>query len=204
MEPLLHGALLALGLILPLGAQNLFVFNQGAVQPRFLLALPAVATASLCDTLLIAAAVTGVSAVVFQVPAVKTGFMIVGVLFLLYMGAVIWRCRPQADQSGEAACLSPVRQALFAASVSLLNPHAIADTIGVIGTSALGYPAGPERTLFALACAVVSWVWFLFLAVMGRLTGRLGDPARILAVVNKVSALLLWGTAVYLARDALS
>ena len=27
---LIHGLLLALGLILPLGAQNVFVFNQGA------------------------------------------------------------------------------------------------------------------------------------------------------------------------------
>ncbi|EOB7095948.1 hypothetical protein NYT36_02995 [Staphylococcus aureus] len=32
IQPVLHGILLALGLILPLGAQNVFVFNQGANQ----------------------------------------------------------------------------------------------------------------------------------------------------------------------------
>ena len=47
---LLHGFILALGLILPLGVQNVFVFNQGAVQSRFVKALPAIITASLCDT----------------------------------------------------------------------------------------------------------------------------------------------------------
>lgn len=35
LAALLHGIALAFGLILPLGAQNVFVFNQGASQPQF-------------------------------------------------------------------------------------------------------------------------------------------------------------------------
>lgn len=34
LQPLIHGLLLALGLILPLGAQNVVVFNQGANQKK--------------------------------------------------------------------------------------------------------------------------------------------------------------------------
>lgn len=34
LQPIIHGFLLALGLILPLGAQNVFVFNQGANQKK--------------------------------------------------------------------------------------------------------------------------------------------------------------------------
>ncbi len=49
IQPVLHGILLALGLILPLGAQNVFVFNQGANQ-KMINALPVVITAGLCDT----------------------------------------------------------------------------------------------------------------------------------------------------------
>ncbi|RZH87840.1 amino acid transporter, partial [Staphylococcus aureus] len=45
MQPVLHGILLALGLILPLGAQNVFVFNQGANQKKMINALPVVITA---------------------------------------------------------------------------------------------------------------------------------------------------------------
>jgi len=40
MPAILHGIFLAFGLIVPLGVQNLFVFNQGAVQPNLIKALP--------------------------------------------------------------------------------------------------------------------------------------------------------------------
>ncbi len=55
---------LAFGLILPLGSQNVFVFTQGAIQPRLLNALPVAIVASLSDTLLILLAIFGVSVVV--------------------------------------------------------------------------------------------------------------------------------------------
>ena len=48
LQPLIHGLLL--GLILPLGAQNVFVFNQGANQKKISKALPVIITAGLCDT----------------------------------------------------------------------------------------------------------------------------------------------------------
>ena len=50
LQAILHGVLLAIGLILPLGAQNIFVFNQGANQTKFRRALPAIITAGLCDS----------------------------------------------------------------------------------------------------------------------------------------------------------
>ncbi len=59
LEAVIHAVLLALGLILPLGVQNVFVFNQGASQSRFRNALPAVITAGVCDTVLIGLAVGG-------------------------------------------------------------------------------------------------------------------------------------------------
>ena len=61
-EAIIHGIILAFGLIIPLGVQNVFVFNQGASQPNIWRA-PVVLTASICDTLLILIAVQGVSLV---------------------------------------------------------------------------------------------------------------------------------------------
>lgn len=40
MEAIVHGIILAFGLILPLGVQNVFVFSQGATQPKLIRALP--------------------------------------------------------------------------------------------------------------------------------------------------------------------
>ncbi len=57
---ILNGLFLAFPLIIPLGVQNIFIFNQGAVQISFIKALPSVITAAICDTILIGLAVLGV------------------------------------------------------------------------------------------------------------------------------------------------
>lgn len=191
-----HGFILAFGLILPLGVQNVFVFNQGAVQPKYVKVLPVIITASLCDTLLISLAVLGVSVVVLTYYLLKTILLLIGICFLLYMGIVTWKSEPALHQD-KAVSFSPKKQVMFAMSVSLLNPHAILDTIGVIGTNSLQY-AGYEKAAFAVACILVSWIWFASLALVGRLSGEMDQSGRLLLLLNKVSALVMWGTAVYI------
>jgi len=192
----IHGFILAIGLILPLGVQNVFVFNQGAMQKRWLFVLPVVLTASICDTLLISLAVFGVSAVVLGVTWIKTTLLLLGIIFLLYMGYSTWRSKPQAEVN-EAKSFSPRKQITFAASVSLLNPHAIMDTIGVIGTSSLSY-TGSAKIIFMVVCILVSWMWFFGLSLTGRLIGKLDQTGRFILYLNKISALIMWGTALYL------
>ncbi|WNC14087.1 LysE/ArgO family amino acid transporter [Brevibacillus brevis] len=198
LEAMLHGFILSFGLILPLGAQNVFVFNQGAVQPTLWRAFPVVVTAALCDAILILLAVLGVSLVVLTVAWLKTVLYAVGVCFLLYMGYLTWRSRPASDTS-EAERFSAKRQVMFAASVSLLNPHAILDTIGVIGTSSLSY-SGAEKWGFTLACIVVSCIWFFGLCMAGRLAGRLDPSGKLLRGLNMASAVIMWLVAVYMAK----
>lgn len=198
LEAMLHGFILSFGLILPLGAQNVFVFNQGAVQPTLWRAFPVVVTAALCDAILILLAVLGVSLVVLTVAWLKTVLYAVGVCFLLYMGYLTWRSRPASDPS-EAERFSAKRQVMFAASVSLLNPHAILDTIGVIGTSSLSY-SGAEKWGFTLACIVVSCIWFFGLCMAGRLAGRLDPSGKLLRGLNMASAVIMWLVAVYMAK----
>lgn len=71
IQSILHGFLLAFGLILPLGAQNVFVFNQGANYKSFKKIIPVIVTAGLCDTLLILLAVFGISLLLNQYPALQ-------------------------------------------------------------------------------------------------------------------------------------
>ncbi|MBA4492732.1 LysE/ArgO family amino acid transporter [Paenactinomyces guangxiensis] len=195
LEALIHGIVLAFGLIIPLGVQNVFVFNQGATQPSLWWALPAVIMASVCDTLLILLAVLGVSVIVFTFAWIKMILFTIGFFFLLYMGWVIWKSEP-SSQNGSGQ-LSAKQQIAFAASVSLLNPHAILDTIGVIGTSSLHY-TDEAKWIFTFACIIVSWLWFLGLAIAGRVVGHMDPEGRWLRRINKLSALIIWGVAVYL------
>jgi L-lysine exporter family protein LysE/ArgO len=197
-QTILHAVVLGFGLILPVGVQNVFVFNQGASQRSYLGALPVILTASLCDTLLILAAVFGVSLIVLTFSWLQAALYGIGCLFLLYMGWMLWRSKPStAPSTQEGEVRQPKKQILFAASVSLLNPHAILDTIGVIGTNSLNY-AGGEKWVFMISIVCVSWLWFFGLAFAGRLVGKHDTSGRFIARLNKVSACMIWGVAVYM------
>ena len=195
----IHGFILALGLILPLGVQNVFVFNQGARNARWVRVLPVILTASICDTLLISLAVFGVSAIVLGIYWIKTFLLLAGFVFLVYMGYMTWKSNPHTETNGNDT-FSPRKQIAFAMSVSLLNPHAIMDTIGVIGTSSLSYN-GSEKWVFAAACILVSWLWFFGLSLAGRIIGKLDTTGRSIVLLNKLSGLIMWGTALYLIKS---
>ncbi|MBP2629832.1 MAG: Lysine exporter protein [Firmicutes bacterium] len=139
MIAFLHGLCLAIGLILPLGIQNLFIFQQGVLQPRFYSVLPAVITASLCDTVLILCAVSGVSLLLFKFMMMKVIMIGGGVIILFYMGYLTWHSSVDSSSLNAMKALSRKKQIMFAMSVSFLNPSAVLDIIGVIGTSSAQY-----------------------------------------------------------------
>nr|WP_106779382.1 LysE family transporter [Lysinibacillus timonensis] len=195
MEPILHGIILAFGLILPLGVQNVFVFSQGVTQPNLIKAFPAAITASICDTILISLAVLGLSIIVLQIEWIRWVLLIGGILFLVYMGKVIWNSGTAELEEKEALPIK--KQILFALSVSFLNPHALLDTVGVIGTSAIKY-TGQDQLLFMIACIVVSWLWFFGLVIAGAFLKKMKVSSKIFTMFNKLSALFIWGTAIYL------
>ena len=195
----LHGWFLCLGLILPLGVQNVFVFNQGVQHRRWLAAMPTVITAGVCDSFLILLAIGGVSVLVLKTPIIRYALSAVGIGFLLYMGWATWRSRPD-PAAGDGGNWSVRRQILFAASVSLLNPHAIIDTVGVVGPSSLVYRP-PALFGYTAGCLLNSWLWFTGLMTAGRLIGVLPRAAVILRWFNRVSAVIMWVCAMLLARS---
>ncbi|MED1089437.1 LysE/ArgO family amino acid transporter [Bacillus paramycoides] len=200
-EAIIHGIILAFGLIIPLGVQNVFVFNQGASQPNIWRAAPVVLTASICDTLLILIAVQGVSLVLLTFSWLTTTLYMIGFFFLMYMGWVIWKSNPSNDVQQEKS-MPLKKQVIFAASVSLLNPHAILDTIGVIGTNSIQY-IGNEKWAFTFATIIVSWIWFISLAMAGKFLKRLDSTGKTITVLNKFSGLIIWGVALYMLKQVL-
>lgn len=136
------------------------------MQPKFIKALPVVFAACICDTILISLAVLGISVIVLGVYWIKMVLIVSGSMFLTIMGFVIWKSKPDQSRS-QKQTLSPKKQIAFAVSVSFLNPHAIMDTIGVIGTSSVSY-TGTEKLAFTIACIAVSWIW----CVYGKSSGK--------------------------------
>ena len=109
---------------------------------------------------------------------------------------VNWRAAAGPTQTNPVAAQTVRQQVAFTMAVSLLNPHAILDTIGVIGTSALAYH-GDEKIVFALGCILNSCLWFSGLALAGRLFGNVRNAQRWL---SRASALIMWISAVLMAR----
>lgn len=131
IEAIIHGFILALGLILPLGAQNIFIFNQGANYNGLKSVAPVIIAAGCCDTFLILLAVLGVSLIFYSLPMLQVIIYVIGLVFLLYMAWTLWN--EQVGKVSQQSALSVKKQITFAMSVSLLNPHAVMDTVGVIG-----------------------------------------------------------------------
>lgn len=185
----LHGFILSAGLILPPGAQNVFLINQGANHKKFIHALPAVLAAGFSDTLLIVLSVAGVSLIILSVPALQLGMYIIGFIFLCYMALSLWFTK---DQSAHAPVkLSPYKQIAYALSVSLLNPHAILDTAGIIGTNSTAY-SGSSLIVFTISCVAVSWLAFIILVLLGRALGNIDTDGKITLLINKISAVVIF------------
>ncbi|MGK9043872.1 LysE/ArgO family amino acid transporter [Mammaliicoccus vitulinus] len=188
MGAFLHGFLLALGLILPLGAQNVFIFNQGANHKSLRKTVPVIITAGLCDTLLIVLAILGVSLVLLSLPILQLIVYIIGFVFLIYMAISLWNEKPQNLEYQSP--MSAKKQIGFAMSVSLLNPHAIMDTIGVIGTSASIYD-GMDKWIFSISTIAVSWLWFILLAFLGKMIGSVDKTGKWIVYLNKLSSVII-------------
>lgn len=185
----LHGFILSAGLILPPGAQNVFLINQGANHKKFIHALPAVITAGLSDTLLIILSVAGVSLIILSIPTLQLAMYIIGFLFLSYMAISLWFTKPETAEA--PVKLTPYKQVAYALSVSLLNPHAILDTAGIIGTNSTAY-TGSALVLFTFSCIAVSWIAFIILVLLGRLIENFDSNGKITGYINKISAVVIF------------
>ncbi len=73
------------------------------------------------------------------------------------------------------------------------------DTFAVIGGSALAYTTWAQKIAFAMACVAVSWIWFFALSIAGHLMGRIVLAKSSLAVLNRISAVMMWASSIYLA-----
>lgn len=189
-----HGAVLALGLIIPIGPQNLYVFAGGA-RNRTGFAFLVAAAAATSDMLLIATGVLVGAVPALQHSALKWSLICGGVSFMIVAGWRSWKTPSQCVAEDDPMDSRRRYQVLGAFCASLINPHAIMDTVAVIGTASLNY-GDSERIVFMSACMSVSWIWFIGLARFGQKFGNLPGVAR---HVGKLGAIAMWISAVLVA-----
>lgn len=201
MSLFFEGFFLQAGLILGLGAQNLFVLDMGMRRQHHLL----IATVcALCDVILIALGVIGAATIFLAFPLLKTIFTFLGVGFLAFYAllklkeAFFFKADKFHHQN---KVYGPKKAVLAALGFSLLNPHVYLDTVVLIGGYATKHPAIYDRAAFGAGAGAFSTLWFYGLALLSALMAPLMKSPRAMRVISFVAAVVLSILAVKLGRE---
>lgn len=193
----LKGLTVGFSLIVAIGAQNAFVLRQGlARQQPFWIAL----TSALGDAFLITLGTLGVGALIASVPLLRGLALWGGALFLLWFGLKSFHSAFQPEnlmpiQQGQS--LTVKAAILTSLGFSLLNPHAILDTVVLLG-SISGQYERQGRWSFAAGSITASFVWFFVLAYCSAALAPLFQKPVVWKVLDVVIALVMFWVAAML------
>ncbi|NIY94149.1 LysE/ArgO family amino acid transporter [Vibrio diazotrophicus] len=162
---LLQGFSLGATMIIPIGAQNAYVLNQGIKRNHHL------TTATICsvmDVFFISLGIFGGGAVLSQNKTLLTIVTLGGIAFLTFYGWLSFRAALQSsdEQESQPQKLARGRRAVIlgALAVTVLNPHLYLDTVVILGSIG-GQFEGSDRLSFALGTMTASFVWFYGLSI---------------------------------------
>lgn len=195
----LNGLLVAFGLIMAIGTQNAYVLAQSLRREHH---LSVAVLCILCDVVLVAAGVFGLTNVLAHNPTLLAVARWGGVVFLLWYGGKALRraLSSQSLQEGDANGQRSRRAVLLTAlAVTLLNPHVYLDTVLLIGS--LGAQQ-TEPSAYVAGAASASLLWFSTLAIGAAwLAPWLARPAT-WRLLDLMVAVMMFSVAVQLMRSA--
>jgi L-lysine exporter family protein LysE/ArgO len=160
------GFALSAGLIVAIGAQNMFVLRQGLKREHV---LPIVLFCALADAALIIAGVNGLGAVLALVPGLSLALSLGGAAFLAWygVGALRRAANPEALALADQPSITLGAALAGTAAFTFLNPHVYIDTVMLMGAVGASLPVA-ERPLFMAGAALASVSWFSALGFGAR------------------------------------
>ncbi|BCA97064.1 amino acid transporter LysE [Legionella antarctica] len=172
-----------------LGPQNIFIIKQGARRNHAALSA---AICFICDIILVGASVAGLHQLLLKHPALKIWMVLLGSAFLLYYAIKTLRSAFSGEQPEAAPSHQPhnrIQVILFALGFSLLNPHAIIDTLVIIGSGSSQFP--DHQLVFLLGVITSSLLWFSSLFFTTRYFANILTKAKIWQSIELFSGLLM-------------
>jgi L-lysine exporter family protein LysE/ArgO len=158
-----EGFVIALSLIVAIGAQNAYVLRQGLKREHVLVV---VLVSTFGDCVLTAIGVNGLGGFLATSPTLTRVGTFGGGLFLVYFAVKSFRSalEPNQLEINAAKPTPPSKRevALAALGFSFLNPHAILDTVVLLGTYGARFEFA-KRQNFLLGAILGSTVWFFAL-----------------------------------------
>ena len=191
------GLLTGLGLIVAIGAQNVFVLRQGLRGEHVFAVCLLCAVA---DSVLILVGVIGFERIASAMPGIDPILRYGGAAFLFFYGA---RSLYSAFRSTEALTASgaertaPLAETLLAClALTLLNPHVYLDTVVLLGAVSTRFPGAEAQ--FAAGAITGSFSFFFALGYgAARLRPFFARPAACRALEGAIAA-IMWTIALSL------
>ena len=172
----LQGLLLGFSLIIAIGAQNLFVFNQGLIGKYVMFVC---LFCSLSDALLILIGYSGLYLIIENNVILQNFIILIGFLWLLGYGVLKIREGMSFDQESNLDIQishtnnrNLYKTILAISGITWLNPHVYLDTVFLIG-SISNSVLSEKQFSFLLGTISSSFLFFFFLGYMGFKIGPL-------------------------------
>jgi L-lysine exporter family protein LysE/ArgO len=190
--PFWAGLMTSAGLIMAIGPQNAFVLKQGLLKNQLLV------TALLCsfaDTILIFVGVVGVGGILAANALLMTLAKWGGAAFLFYYGyncfqAALKRNVLKAEAGNDLPGLQ--KTILMCLALSFLNPHAILDTVVLLGSISSQYQER-DRFYFTLGAISMSFIWFFVVCYGARYLAPIFKKPKSWQILDIVIGIMMWG-----------
>ncbi|MDD7805453.1 MAG: LysE/ArgO family amino acid transporter [Endozoicomonas sp. (ex Botrylloides leachii)] len=188
-------------MIVPIGAQNAYLINQGIRRNFHILAA---ITCTICDVSLIAFGIFGAGELISKNATFLQIITVVGIVFLSWYGFTSF-CRgfqignKETMAFGKTKLLTKNKRdvLLGALAVTLLNPHAYLDTVVILG--GIGNQMHQElRLAFALGTFSASIIWFFMLTTTAAKFAPWLSKPPVQRTIDILVAVVMWAIAVSL------
>ncbi|HHX8486328.1 TPA: LysE/ArgO family amino acid transporter [Vibrio diabolicus] len=198
---LLQGFGLGASMIIPIGAQNAYVLNQGIKRNHHL------TTATICsilDMFFISLGIFGGGAILSQDEILLTSVTLGGIAFLSFYGLLslksAFKSDSESESKGEVVARGRRTVILGALAVTVLNPHLYLDTVVILGSIG-GQFEGYDRIAFALGTMMASFVWFYTLSIGAAKLGPTLSKPRVKKGIDIAVAVMMFTIAYILASE---
>ncbi len=197
----LNGLTLGAALIIAVGAQNIFVLQQGVARNRvFVICL----LSSLIDAGLIILGAVGLGALIATMEWLTVAAAWGGALFVAVFGFLSLRRAFGAGKdlfetgTDQQPVVSSLKKAiLLTLAFGLLNPHVYIDTVMLLGSIAAQYET-EQRLYFVAGAVLASFAWFFAIGYGARAIGPILRKPKAQKALDILIAIIMFTVAAQL------
>ena len=197
MSEFLFGFTTGLSFILAIGAQNLFVIEQGIKKNHIFLITTICA---LSDFLLIFLGIFIFHSI--QSIMTKTVTLFFNLALIVFLVHFIWgkiksfHTPLEVNTSNEASSKSTIIAQTL--GFTFLNPHVYSDTVFILGNLSKSFVSLDQKILFGLGAALASFLFFYFIGYMGYFLRQYFLKKKIWNITNSIIIIYLIGLVIFL------